>query len=72
MTSFEFWLPIICTNLPLLAAYCCGFGILLNKVKQLEKRMDCNGGVSIPSQCYVHEQRLDEHDRRLNHLETTE
>lgn len=38
--------------------------VLAEKVQQIENRLD-DGGDGVPVKCSVHEQRLDDHDRRL-------
>ena len=66
--NYDFWVPVLLANVPTLCVCCVGFGIIINKVNQLEHRMKGNG-VSIPGQCHVHTQQLNEHDRRLAGLE---
>lgn len=43
-------------------------GVLFEKVRQLERRIDGNGD-SIPGRCKVHSTRLDDNERRLAALE---
>jgi len=61
--DYDFW--------SLMAAYCVGFGILVNKVHNLEKRIDGNGAVSIPGRCHLHAQQLKDNTRRIVTLEST-
>ncbi len=61
--DYDFWV--------LMMTSCVGFGVLINKVHQIEKRLNGNGSISIPGQCHVHQEQIVEHSRRLSLLETT-
>ena len=55
MQNLDYWLQILFTAGPVIA----GMGVLYEKVRQLEKRLDGNGD-SVPGRCKVHEARLNE------------
>jgi len=63
--DFAYWLQIGLTVAPMIAVG----GVLYEKVRQLEKRLDGNGD-SVPGRCKVHAERLSEHDRRLGVVES--
>jgi len=64
VNSFEYWLQIGIVLGPMLVM----LGATFEKVRQIEKRLN-GGGTSIPGECKVHTQRLDNHDRRLTAIE---
>ena len=62
--DFAYWLQIGITLAPMLVM----MGIVFEKVRQIEKRLNGNGD-SVPGRCRVHGERLDNHDRRLVSVE---
>ena len=61
--DFAYWLPIA---IQLVSLGALG-GVLFEKIRQLERRLNGNGN-SVPGRCKVHEERLDNQDRRLDEL----
>ncbi len=53
---------------PTIAVVCWRLGRVTEKVSQLEQRLNGNGS-SVPSRCAVHDQKLDDHERRLQAFE---
>ena len=53
---------------PTIAVVCWRLGRSDEKVAQIEKRLN-GDGLSVPSRCAVHGQKLDDHERRLQAFE---
>ena len=62
--DLAYWLQIVITLAPMLI----GMGIVFEKVRQIEKRLN-GDGTSIPGQCKVHEEKLDGLADRVTKLE---
>ena len=59
--DFAYWLQIVLTAGPVIALG----GVLYEKVRQIERRLDGNGN-SVPGRCKVHEERLDNLERHIH------
>jgi hypothetical protein len=61
--TIEYWVAVVVQ----VAVFAAGYGRLVQKVKQIEAQI--NKGNGVPSDCRVHESRLDDHDRRMEVIE---
>ncbi len=62
--DFAYWLQVVMILAPVAA----GLGILYEKVRQIERRLNGNGD-SVPGRCKVHAERLDGLNTRMAVIE---